>query len=84
MNAFQDKNLPINYLVINGVTGITSVGLSNFLTCCTKTLIDLEMSNLDQEGFKSDVFAQIGKCWNLETLDMAGCRQIDDQAFVNM
>jgi hypothetical protein len=37
---------------------------------------------LDQAEFKSDVFAELGKCWNLEFLDITGCRQLDDQAFV--
>lgn len=75
---FFEKELPITSLAFNGMTGITSIGLGNFLTCCTKTLVDIELANLDQEGFKSDCFAYIGKCWNLELLDVAGCKNLDD------
>lgn len=30
------------------------------------------------------MFAKLGQCWNLESLDITGARNIDDQAMVNM
>lgn len=84
MLPFGNKELPISALVINGVTGVTSAGVSALISCCMKTLVDYEGSNLDQEGFKSDALIKLGQCWNLETFDISGCRNIDDQALVNM
>jgi hypothetical protein len=33
---------------------------------------------------KSDLFIKLGFCWNLELLDVCGCKSLDDNAFVNL
>jgi len=44
---FYDKELPLTSVSFNGMSGISSQGMCNFLLCCTKTLVDLELGNLD-------------------------------------
>jgi len=39
---------------------------------CHKTMVDLELANMDHESFKNDAMTYVGKCWNLETLDLTG------------
>lgn len=63
---------------------MSSLGVSSLLNCCRSTLLDLEASCLDQESFKSDVFLKLGLCFGLESLDLSGCRGLDDTAFTNM
>lgn len=58
--------------------------MNSFLACCSRTLQDVEMANLDQDTFKSDVANSLSKCWNLEFLDISGCRHVDDQFFTIM
>jgi hypothetical protein len=36
---------------------------------------------MDHDSFKNDVMSMIGKCWSLETLDLAGALNLDDLAF---
>lgn len=81
---FSDKCLPLTSVVVNGLFGVSSLGLTALVACCVKTLVDFEASSLDQETFKSDIFLKLGQCWNLESLDVAGARHIDDTAFINM
>ena len=78
---FGQVQLPITQLALNGVNGLSSAGVNNILTSCSGTLVDLELANMDQDSFKNDVMNMIGKCWSLETLDLAGALNLDDQAF---
>lgn len=42
MNAFKGKELPIDTLIVNGMTSITSMGLNELLLSCFHTLRILE------------------------------------------
>jgi len=33
---------------------------------------------------KNDFLAKLAICWNLETLDITGCTNVDDQGFVTL
>jgi hypothetical protein len=44
---FYNRELPLTSVSFNGVNKVSSQGLCNFLVCCTKTLIDLELGNMD-------------------------------------
>jgi hypothetical protein len=39
---FADKTIPIEYLCVNGMDNITSIGLGNLINCCTDNLVELE------------------------------------------
>lgn len=39
---------------------------------------------MDQQTFKEDFFLSVGKCFQLESLDVSGCTGVDDNAFVNL
>jgi len=81
---FEGKTFPqFNSLMINGVTGITSVGLKSWLKCFTTGLLDLEAALCDQEDFKADFFETLAQCVNLESLDLTGCYKIDDMLQMN-
>jgi len=62
---FQDKEVALNVLVMNGMVKVTHIGLSAIITSCAKSIIDLEVAFLDQEELKPDFFAKIGICWQL-------------------
>jgi hypothetical protein len=76
--AFKDKNLELNGIVMNALPGVTSAGVAAVIGCCTDTLLDFEASNLDQDTFKGDALVPLGRCWNIETIDISGCKHIDD------
>ena len=65
---------------MNGLVGVTFVGLSALIICCSETLVDFEAAFNDQDGMKSDLFLKLGYCWELETLDVSGCSNLDDMA----
>lgn len=44
---FSDKKLPLETLIINGLSSISIAGLSAMLNCCTNSLLDLEAAFLD-------------------------------------
>ena len=79
LKHFEGKVFPcFNSLSINGVTGISSVGLKNWLKSFSETLLDLEMALCDQDDMKAEFFETLGQCYNLESLDCTGCYNIDD------
>ena len=81
---FGDKKLPLTTLALNSVTSISSVGLSVLIMSCSSTLLHLEAAYNDQDTMKSDLFLKLGQCWNLEVLDVSGCRHLDDSAINNL
>ena len=78
--AFEGKTYPLDSLVINAVHGLTSPGIKKWLESFKDTLLDFEAALNDQEGFKSEFFETLGKCFNLELLDVTGCPGITDDA----
>ena len=84
LKAFEGKVFPcFNSLNINGVTGITSIGLKNWLKSFSETLLDLEMALCDQDDMKAEFFETLGACYNLESVDCTGCYAIDDMLQMN-
>lgn len=47
LGHFENKKLPLQQLCVNGMTGISSVGLNFLIGSCTETLFDLEAAYLD-------------------------------------
>ena len=77
---FEGKTFPhFNSLYINGVTGISGVGLNQWLRSFTLSLIDLEAACCDQIEMKADFFESLAQCTYLESIDLTGCYAIDDE-----
>ena len=84
LKHFEGKTFPcFNSLSINGVTGITSIGLKGWLKSFSETLLDLEAALCDQDEMKAEFFETLGQCYNLESLDLTGCYAIDDMMQMN-
>ena len=75
---FSDKTYQLDSLDINGCNGISGPGLKQWLHSFKDTLLDLEAALMDQESFSSVFMETLGYCFNLETLDLVGCKGIDD------
>lgn len=78
---FNDKNLPMQTVVCNGVTGVSGNGLAALLNSCKDSLVDFEAALMDQESMKSNFFSELGVCWKLQYLDISGNVGVDDNAF---
>ena len=78
---FQEKEVALTVLVLNGLTKVTSDGLAAVIGACSKTLVDLEIAFLDQDELKPDFFAKIGVCWGLRFLDVSGGASLTDDIF---
>mmetsp|Transcript_10602 Transcript_10602/g.14287 ORF Transcript_10602/g.14287 Transcript_10602/m.14287 type:complete len:258 (+) Transcript_10602:1311-2084(+) len=77
---FKDKTYPLDSLIINGVNGISGAGVKQWLLSFKETLLDFEAALNDQEIFNGSFFEVLGQCWNLETLDVTGSHDINDEA----
>ena len=77
--AFTGKTYPLDSLIINGCNGISGPGVKQLLISFSDTLLDFEASLNDQEIFTSAFFDTLGKCFNLETLDVTGSHGMDDE-----
>lgn len=66
---------------MNDLKGITSIGLSIMVGCCSDSLIELEAALMSQPEMKGDFFVNLARCANLEYLDVTGNVNIDDMAF---
>lgn len=78
---FEKKTLPLTSLFVNGLTGITSVGLNILIGSCFDTLVELEAALMEQSDMKIDFFNNLAKCHNLEFLDLTGDTNVDDMGF---
>ena len=79
MAHFTGKTYPLDSLMINGCNGISGQGLKTMLISFKDTLLDLEAALNDQPSFNSCFFETLGQCFNLETLDVAGSNDINDE-----
>ena len=75
---FSEKTYPLDSLIINGCNGISGAGLKQMLHSFKDTLLDLEAALNDQPAFNSSFFETLGFCFNLETLDVTGSNDIND------
>lgn len=86
LNAFM--NLPnngITHLCLNGVTGVTGKGLYEIINSCKDTLTIYESAQMDQDELKDSKFAKaLAYCFNLQCLDLGGCKAIGDDFFNNI
>lgn len=82
LSSFSDKTVALQSIVINDCPGITAAGLIVLINSCQQTLMDFEAANNDQPEVNNSLLAKLGTCWNLESLDITGCVNIDDQGFV--
>lgn len=78
LHVFHDRVMPIKQLRINCMDSVTSAGLKDIISCCQETLIDLECMMNDNEKVKGDFCLAIQRCWHLQTLDLSGCKNVDD------
>ena len=75
---FSEKTYPLDSLIINGCNGISGAGLKQMLHSFKDTLLELECAFNDQASFNSSFFETLGFCFNLETLDVSGSNDIND------
>lgn len=78
---FTGKTYPLDSLSINGCNGISGPGLKLLLNSFKDTLLDLEAALNDQQIFNSCFMETLGFCLNLETLDLGGSNDINDEGF---
>lgn len=80
LKAFQEHNKDqvFKELYLNGLVKCTNEGFSSLLLTCTKTLILLHMALNDQYELTGEVCKAIGKCFELQILDLTGCKCIGD------
>ena len=76
---FTGKTYPLDSLMVNGCNGISGQGLKALIPSFKDTLLDLEAALNDQPIFNSSFFETLGHCFNLETLDVAGSNEINDE-----
>jgi len=88
LKFFEGKSLPLVHLIISGLgADVTSVGLAFLIQSANKTLRHLEAALMRQEGLRTpeaEWGKAIGTCFELEYLDVSGCRAIDDGFFHQM
>lgn len=79
---FKDKTFPITHLCVNGLTQVTGQGLYYPILAARETLLVYQGALMDQEDLKIPEFGKaLGVCFNLESLDLAGCKHITDEFF---
>lgn len=80
--AFEGKTFPLTHLCVNGLTEVTGAGLFHPIQAGKDTLEVYQGALMDQEGLANATFAKaLGHCFNLQTLDLGGCRHIGDEFF---
>lgn len=75
---FSGKVYPLDSLVVNGCNGISGEGLKLMLNSFKDSLLELEAAFNDQAGFNSSFFETLGFCFNLESLDVTGSNDMND------
>lgn len=78
---FNEKTVALQSIVMNDCSGITSLGMIALINSCQQTLLDFEVANNDQPDVNNTFMAKLAMCWNLESLDITGCVNVDDQGF---
>jgi hypothetical protein len=80
LKVFAEKSITQHFveLHLNGLAGVTNLGFSSLLSTCSKSLVLLNMSLNDQTGVTGEVCKAIGKLFELEILDLTGCKNIGD------
>ena len=83
LKTFEKKTYPLTHLIISGLgEQATTVGIGHMIKSAAKTLVHLEMALLRHEGMKDPALGlAVGACFELEYLDISGCREIDDSFF---
>jgi len=76
--SYNEKTVPLQAVIMNGCPSISSAGLGPLITSCASTLLDFECADCDQPEMKNDLLQKLAICWNLVTLDVTGCVNIDD------
>jgi hypothetical protein len=73
-------------LIVSGLSEqATSVGLSFLIKSAAKSLKHLEAALMRHEGLKDPMYGlAVGHCFELEYLDISGCRAMDDGFFFQM
>lgn len=78
--AFNGKKLPIQTLQVTSLGDLVSgKGLAFIIDTCQATLRHYSAANMRQDYLKAPEYGvALGKCFKLESLDVAGCRGLGD------
>ena len=81
--AFKDKKFPLTHLCVNGLSLVTAAGLQWPVLAGKETLQCYSGAFMDQEELKTcgDLGKALGQCFELEILDLGGCKHITDDFF---
>lgn len=82
LNHFKGKTFPLTHLCVNGLTQVTGMGLFHPIMAGKDSLLVYQGALMDQEDLKIAEFGKaLGVCFNLESLDVGGCKHITDEFF---
>ena len=84
LQSFKGVNGQIEHLAVNGLRGITALGLTEIITANQKSLVVLEASLMDQEQMNGQFLQAVSLCFNLEQLDLTGDINIDDMGIAHL
>jgi len=86
LSGFQEINETqmFHELYLNGLTQVTNKGFASILSTCSGTLKLLHMGLNDQFEVNGGVCKSIAKCFELEILDLTGCKNISDDGINNL
>jgi len=84
LKAFEGKKLGIEYLTINGVGNISSEALTWVIDSVSDCVRELEIAMLMQPQMQSHFANSLGRCYQLEFLDMSGDSNVDDTLLMQM
>jgi hypothetical protein len=84
MSHFKGKSLPINTLILNGLTGISSNGLSDIIICCQESLRIFEAGLMNQDAMNGNFCHALAQCFGLEELDLTGDVNIMDDGMSHL
>ena len=86
LSSFEkaNPNQAFRELYLSGIIKVTNVGFSSLLSTWTKSLIMLNMSLNNQYELTGEVCKAIGKCFELQILDLTGWSSIGDDGINNL
>lgn len=81
---FEGKKLPIKTLRIQGLIGVTGLGLQFPIFAVADTLEILQAGMMDQEGMLIPEWGKaLGSCFKLQSLDLSGNKNLTEEFFIN-
>lgn len=79
---FEGKKFGFKVLRIQGMIGVTGLGLYHLVWSCKETLEVIQAGLMDQEGMNVSEWGKaLGHCFKLQSLDLSGNKTMGDDFF---